>query len=71
MSIHLLRLDTMTFPTLMMTGTTPVSYKIIVTTALSEGVQMGTYPNIQACSSALPCRNNEGVGGLMNGLTIL
>jgi len=46
-SLYLPRLDAMTFSALMMT---PVFYKIIVTTALSEGVQMGTYPKMLLCS---------------------
>ena len=46
-SLHLSRLEAMTFPAPIMIGSTPVFCQVTVMTALSEKVQTGTYPNIE------------------------
>ncbi|KAH9047495.1 hypothetical protein EDB83DRAFT_2403471, partial [Lactarius deliciosus] len=62
-------------PCLIMVGTTPVFYKIIITAALSKAVLTGTYPETEAhvlrYIPALPCRNIEGMPPIPNKLEIL
>ncbi|KIM42619.1 hypothetical protein M413DRAFT_408518 [Hebeloma cylindrosporum] len=68
-------LDTIMFPGLTMCGTTPVFYKITVTSALSEAVQQGTYPNVETrvfrYVPDLPDPNSEGMRPLSNRVEIL
>src|SRR6267154_3619424 len=63
------------FPCLTMVGTTPVFYKITITTALSRAVQTGSYPETETrvfCYiTSLPRRNSEGMRPLPNRLKIL
>ncbi|KAH9025940.1 hypothetical protein EDB85DRAFT_2092544 [Lactarius pseudohatsudake] len=63
------------FSCLIMIGTTPVFYKIIITAALSKAVQTGTYPETEAhvlrYIPALPCGNSEGMRPIPNRLEIL
>ncbi|KAH9025945.1 hypothetical protein EDB85DRAFT_201627 [Lactarius pseudohatsudake] len=62
-------------PCLIIVGTTPVFYKIIITAALSKAVQTGTYPETEAhvlrYIPALPCKNSEGMRPIANKLEIL
>ncbi|KAH9047513.1 hypothetical protein EDB83DRAFT_2403651 [Lactarius deliciosus] len=65
------------FPCLIMVGTTPVFYTIIVTAAPSKAVRTGTYPETRTEAHvlhhipALPYRNSEGIRPLPNRLEIL
>ena len=67
--------DSITFPALTMVGTTPIFYKVTVTSALSKAVQTGTYPETETrvlrYIPALPGRNSEGMRPLPNRLEIL
>ena len=67
--------DSITFPALTMVGTTPIFYKVTVTSALSKAVQTGTYPETETrvlrYIPALPRRNSEGMRPLPNRLEIL
>ncbi|KAF8885241.1 hypothetical protein CPB84DRAFT_1788510 [Gymnopilus junonius] len=68
--------DAILIPAIIMAGTTPIFYKIIVTTELSRAVQNGTYPNTETrvlrYIPTLPTgRNNDGMRPLQNRLEIL
>ena len=64
--------DVITFPAL---TTTPVFYKVTVTSALSKAVQTGVYPEIETrvfrYIPALPRRSSEGMRPFPNRLEIL
>jgi hypothetical protein len=54
------------FPVITMAGTTPIFYKITITTSLSEAVQSGTYPKLEThvfrYVPVLPWRSGEFIG---------
>ena len=74
-SQHLLPLATATFPAIIMVGTYPIFYKIIVTAELSTAVLQGMYPanetRVFKYNPVLPRRQSLGMRPLENRVEIL
>jgi hypothetical protein len=73
--LHLPLRNSIMLPCLTMASTSPIFYKITVTTALSKAVQTGSFPEIETrvlrYIPDLPRRNSEGMRPLPNRLEIL
>ena len=63
------------FPAMTMVGTTPMFYKVPVTSSLSKAVQTGTYPELETrvlrYTPSLPRGNSKGMSPLPNRLEAL